>query len=184
MRTKQFFRINCIFYICLTLLPGCGSLTGLDASDSFSCELKSSPSCQSLKETYQESLIPEITPTEDQELPATESPIAKSEVLSPSSSEPSVSDTERKIYPHRQPKRLAEIIVSVWIAPWTDQDGDFHEGEKIHARVWDASWAGAQRREDIAQQSKPVVLLPFEENQLDENAKASVDLSRDGADKQ
>jgi conjugal transfer pilus assembly protein TraV len=184
MRTKHFFRINCIFYMCLTLLTGCGSLTGLDASDSFSCELKSSPSCQSLKETYQESLISAISPTEDQALPAPETQNAKSEALSQSSSEPSVSDTERKVYPHRQPRRLAEVIVSVWIAPWTDQDGDFHEGEKIHARVRDARWAGAQRREDIAQQSKPVVLLPFEETQLDESVGASVDLSREGADKQ
>ncbi len=60
-----------------------------------------------------------------------------------------------------RPERLPEEIVTIWIAPWTDSEGDFHEGEKIHARVFDARWAAARRRAEEARGGPAVVSLPF-----------------------
>ena len=60
-----------------------------------------------------------------------------------------------------RPERLPEEIVTIWIAPWTDAEGDFHEGEKIHARVFDARWAAARRRAEEARGGHAVVSLPF-----------------------
>lgn len=60
-----------------------------------------------------------------------------------------------------RPERLPEEIVTIWIAPWTDLEGDFHEGEKIHARVFDARWAAARRRAEEARGGPAVVSLPF-----------------------
>ena len=60
------------------------------------------------------------------------------------------------------PQRVPEIIVTIWIAPWTDDEGDFHEGERIHARAFDARWAAARRRADNVQGRRAVVQLPFD----------------------
>lgn len=54
------------------------------------------------------------------------------------------------------------MIVTIWIAPWTDDEGDFHEGEMIHARAFDARWAAARRRAESADRGSAVVRLPFE----------------------
>ena len=62
----------------------------------------------------------------------------------------------------RLPKRLPEVIVTIHIAPWTDDEGDFHEGETIYARASDARWASAHRRAETAKKRPAVVSLPFD----------------------
>lgn len=62
----------------------------------------------------------------------------------------------------RLPKRLPEVIVTIHIAPWTDDEGDFHEGETIYARASDARWASAHRRAESAGKRPAVVSLPFD----------------------
>lgn len=62
----------------------------------------------------------------------------------------------------RLPKRLPEVIVTIHIAPWTDDEGDFHEGETIYARASDARWASAHRRAESAKKRPAVVSLPFD----------------------
>ena len=76
------------------------------------------------------------------------------------------------------PARVPEVIVTIWMAPWTDDEGDFHEGEKIHARAFDARWASARRRADLADNRRAVVQLPYtaiERRPLVDDAQPSTD---------
>lgn len=56
------------------------------------------------------------------------------------------------------PKRMPEKLVRLWIAPYTDDDGDLHDAHALYIRLEDARWATASRRKA---QGPAVVPLPF-----------------------
>lgn len=183
------------------LLTGCGSLTGLNASDDFSCPMTPGVQCRSLSDTYQDSVTGR-TPDRIAKEQAIEAAHATQSNLTNQPLDTSVKTSDRTegthdkaqtmrngldTDPHDQdttekrevdpkthtqgrtllrpmthvPARVPEVIVTIWMAPWTDDEGDFHEGEKIHARAFDARWASARRRADLANQHRAVVQLPF-----------------------
>ena len=39
------------------------------------------------------------------------------------------------------PQRLAEEILTVWIAPFIDKDGDLHDAQRIFVTTHQARWA-------------------------------------------
>lgn len=151
-------------------LSGCGSLTGLNAGDDFSCPMTPGVSCRSLSDTYEDSVrgrtpdrlerdkaieaaskaLPEIADEPSDKQDAPEAPAAEKASAVKAAGQKTGDN----------PKRLPEVIVTIWIAPWTDDEGDFHEGERIHARAFDARWAAARRRAEAAE-ARAVVQLPF-----------------------
>lgn len=183
------------------LLTGCGSLTGLNASDDFSCPMTPGVQCRSLSDTYQDSVTGRTPDRLAKEQAIEAAHATKSNTMNQpldtavKTSDPAEGthdkaqtmrdglDTDphyqgtteqREVDPktHTQgrpllrpmthvPARVPEVIVTIWMAPWTDDEGDFHEGEKIHARAFDARWASARRRADLANQHRAVVQLPF-----------------------
>ena len=193
------------------LLTGCGSLTGLNANDDFSCPMRPGVQCRSLSDTYQDSVLrrtPDqlekdraievsslnantpnpplasaITTTDGAPVPAeavaTEArgihPRDKSsnQLAQHNAEQPSVETAPLGVTKPKQkarpvlrpmshtPARVPEVIVTIWMAPWTDDEGDFHEGEKIYARAFDARWASARRRADLADNRRAVVQLPY-----------------------
>lgn len=173
-------------------LSGCGSLTGLDAGSDFSCPMKPGVSCRSLSDTYEDSVkgrtadrierdkaleqaskgLPEIA----EDKPADKDNAAKAAATQFGEGiRPQAPDAQKAVPPQKEsstPKRLPEVIVTIWIAPWTDDEGDFHEGERIHARAFDARWAAARRRAEAAD-SSAVVKLPFSRNTLPARVSAS-----------
>lgn len=46
----------------------------------------------------------------------------------------------------RFPRRIPEVILRLWIAPWTDDDGSFHTAETLYVTVREARWAEARER--------------------------------------
>ena len=163
-------------------LSGCGTLTGLNAENDFSCPMTPGVSCRSLSDTYEDSVrgrtpdrierdkaieaaskgLPEIEGTNGKAADETPAGPAvhtvKADAAQASVAAPAARAPERR----SSPKRLPEVIVTIWIAPWTDDEGDFHEGEMIHARAFDARWAAARRRAESADRGSAVVRLPFE----------------------
>ena len=210
------------------LLTGCGSLTGLNANDDFSCPMRPGVQCRSLSDTYQDSVL-RRTPDQQEKDRAIEgsslnantpnpplasavtttdgAPVPAEAVVSKSTSslatdknpnqlpqqnaqQPTVETTPLGVTKPKQkarpvlrpmshtPARVPEVIVTIWMAPWTDDEGDFHEGEKIHARAFDARWASARRRADLADNRRAVVQLPYtaiERRPLVDDAQASTD---------
>lgn len=210
------------------LLTGCGSLTGLNANDDFSCPMRPGVQCRSLSDTYQDSILrrtPDqiekdraiedsstnantpntplasaVTTTDGAPVPA-EAVVSKptgslatdknpNQLAQHNAQQPTVETTplgvtnpKHKSRPvlrpmSHTPARVPEVIVTIWMAPWTDDEGDFHEGEKIHARAFDARWASARRRADLADNRRAVVQLPYtaiERRPLVDDAHASTD---------
>lgn len=210
------------------LLTGCGSLTGLNANDDFSCPMRPGVQCRSLSDTYQDSIL-RRTPDQIEkdraievsstDAPTTNPPLASAvtttdgvpvpaEAVVPNlttthetdknsnqlaqhnAQQPTVETTPLGVTKPKQkarpvlrpmshvPSRVPEVIVTIWMAPWTDDEGDFHEGEKIHARAFDARWASARRRADLADNRRAVVQLPYtaiERRPLVDDAQTSTD---------
>ena len=210
------------------LLTGCGSLTGLNANDDFSCPMRPGVQCRSLSDTYQDSVL-RRTPDQLEKDRAIEAsslnantpnpPLASAVSTTDGASVPAeaVATEARGIHPRDKssnqlaqhnaeqptvetaslgvtkpkqkarpvlrpmshtPARVPEVIVTIWMAPWTDDEGDFHEGEKIHARAFDARWASARRRADLADNRRAVLQLPYtaiERRPLVDDAHASTD---------
>lgn len=48
--------------------------------------------------------------------------------------------------PGRFPRRIPEVILRLWIAPWTDDTGTFHTAETLYVTVKEARWAEARER--------------------------------------
>lgn len=48
--------------------------------------------------------------------------------------------------PGRFPRRIPEVILRLWIAPWTDDAGTFHTAETLYVTVKEARWAEARER--------------------------------------
>lgn len=140
----------------LTLgLGGCGHLSGLDASDEFACPRPNGVPCQSLTDTYQASLaqpgsaVPakniENTVTGDSRFAdATDAAVA-----APLRRE--VTDSNGHLL-FSEPQRVPEKLITVFIAPWTDSQGNLHEGETIYTAVQQARWAVDARRAQLARE--------------------------------
>ena len=210
------------------LLTGCGSLTGLNANDDFSCPMRPGVQCRSLSDTYQDSILRRTPDHQEKDraievsssnTPTTNPPLASAvsttdgapvpaeavatkataapardqtpnQLAQQTPQQPTVETTPLGVTKPKQkarpvlrpmshtPARVPEVIVTIWMAPWTDDEGDFHEGEKIHARAFDARWASARRRADLADNRRAVVQLPYtaiERRPLVDDAQASTD---------
>lgn len=54
------------------------------------------------------------------------------------------------------PRRIPEVILRLWIAPWTDDKGTFHTAETLYVTVKEARWAEARERRPV---QRPAVRL-------------------------
>lgn len=195
--------LACLF---VALIPGCTSLTGLNATDSFSCPKAPGVSCSSLHETYEMNaagLLPHqrSEETRNLSLPNPEEsqpeeahpPVERVEVRSPVASAAGTTNVDsvvEKAVPRKAaenaraqkdelqlrqaalrpeikeashffaatPKRRPEEIIRITIAPWTDSEGDLHEGHRLYMRVREASWM-TPHQENAGRSA--VVSLPF-----------------------
>ena len=110
---------------------GCTSVTGLDASDSFSCPRAQGYPCSSLSNTY---LIEEGSSSEKED-----------STVEASTAAPTSDAASRAL-----PKRILPQTASVWIAPWLDAEGDLHDACRIYIEVSPAGWAAAKFRDETA----------------------------------
>ena len=172
------------------MLSGCGSLTGLDASDSFSCPKDAGLPCLSMQEAYQASndrtLPHQRRDAKDEEeadrAPApdvvaevkTETNASTNLIASDAEAERRAAEANLKSQQSQRgfvdggrtaavassatPARLPERLIRIWVAPWTDEEGDLHDAHYIFAKAADARWATAKRRRP---EGEPFVTLPF-----------------------
>ncbi len=162
----------------LTLLTGCMSLTGLDAESSFSCNTPMGSPCQTLPEAYEKSVAESAslrlqrpgrarTRAEDETLPRDqeaarpapqrlahrEVPLSGADTPEPVLRDVFYSPTGETML--TLPRRVPEEVLTLFVAPWTDADGDLHEGETVYLTVSRSHWAEGGRRAYFAQ--KPAI---------------------------
>lgn len=179
------------------MLSGCGSLTGLDASDSFSCPKDAGLPCLSMQEAYQASndrTLPHQrrSAKDEEEAQRAPAPDAVAEVKTETNASTNLlaSDVEAErraaeanlksqllaraeresqrgfveggrtaaVASSATPARLPERLIRIWVAPWTDEEGDLHDAHYIFAKAADARWATAKRRRP---EGEPFVTLHF-----------------------
>ena len=200
-----------------SLLSGCGTITGLDAGSTFSCNVPEGVPCQNLASAYVSSLAqsdantgadlgaedtkettqrnaPENGPTSgkdqrtplsaagslaayrdaqrrhrahpesltrrmtDGEMEAWLARQSETQTSAPTSGEPTTSDASALTRTGvkgvngvtgdgiTMPRRVPERVLTLFVAPWTDSDGDLHEGETVYLTVAKSHWAEGGRR--------------------------------------
>lgn len=155
----------------LPLLAACGSLTGLDAGSTFNCGKGQGVPCTSVetlsrahaartlphqREEEARAPIPSAAPT--QNAPAA-GLLTTGEAALPADLIAAVKAAQdedpRRHYgavrldgktPGSFPRRIPEVILRLWIAPWTDDAGTFHTAETLYVTVKEARWAQARER--------------------------------------
>ncbi len=200
-----------------SLLSGCGTITGLDAGSTFSCNVPEGVPCQNLASAYVSSLAQSDANTgtdvgaEDKEettkstTPENGATAGKNQrtPLSAAGSLAAYRDAQRRHRAHPEslthqmtdgemdawlarqgeaptsaptagepttsesspltrtgvngangvtgdgitmPRRVPERVLTLFVAPWTDSDGDLHEGETVYLTVAKSHWAEGGRR--------------------------------------
>lgn len=197
-----------------SLLSGCGTITGLDAGSTFSCNVPEGVPCQNLASAYVSSLAqsdantgadlgaedtkkatqrnaPENAPTSgkdqrttlsaagslaayrdaqrrhrahpesltrrmtDGEMDAWLARQSETQTSAPTSGEPTTSESTALTRTGvngvtgdgiTMPRRVPERVLTLFVAPWTDSDGDLHEGETVYLTVAKSHWAEGGRR--------------------------------------
>lgn len=165
----------------LPLLAACGSLTGLDAGSTFNCGKGQGVPCTSVEtlsrahaartlphQREEEARAPILSAAPAQNAPAA-GPLTTGEAALPADPIAAVkaaqSEDPRRHYgavrldgkaPGSFPRRIPEVILRLWIAPWTDDAGTFHTAETLYVTVKEARWAQARERRPAA---RPAVRL-------------------------
>lgn len=155
----------------LPLLAACGSLTGLDAGSTFNCGKGQGVPCTSVEtlsrahaartlphQREEEARAPILSAAPTQNAPAAGARTT-GEVALPADPIAAVkaaqSEDPRRHYgavrldgkaPGSFPRRIPEVILRLWIAPWTDDAGTFHTAETLYVTVKEARWAQARER--------------------------------------
>ena len=200
-----------------SLLSGCGTITGLDAGSTFSCNVPEGVPCQNLASAYVSSLAQsdantgtdvgaeETQETTQRNAPENGATSGKDQrtTLSAAGSLAAYRDAQRRHRAHPEsltrrmtngemdawlarqsetptpaptngepatsesspltrtgvngvngvtgdgitmPRRVPERVLTLFVAPWTDSDGDLHEGETVYLTVAKSHWAEGGRR--------------------------------------
>ena len=200
-----------------SLLSGCGTITGLDAGSTFSCNVPEGVPCQNLASAYVSSLaqsdantVTDVGAEDTQETtqknaPSNGATSGKDQrtTLSAAGSLAAYRDAQRRHSAHPEsltrrmtdgemdawlarqteapthaptagetatsesspltrtgvngvngvtgdgitmPRRVPERVLTLFVAPWTDSDGDLHEGETVYLTVAKSHWAEGGRR--------------------------------------
>ena len=129
---------------CAVSLAGCGSLSGYDAKNSFSCKAPDGVLCSSMTGIYSNA--------QQNNLPAQ---------LVHQSGAPQVAATAREGVMTQPistgtPIRSAPRILRLWFAPWEDADGDLHDQSYVYLPVDAGRWQIEHTQRRIQEGYRPV----------------------------
>ena len=115
------------------LLAGCAStMAGLDSTPKYGCKAPTGAQCTSVSGVYANSLQrPMMGANLLASKPGTESTATKP-VPPAMLAEPAA--------PAASPLRSPSRVLSLWIAPWEDSDGDLNEASLVHVLVDPGTW--------------------------------------------
>ncbi len=128
------------------MLTACGNLSGLqDASSDFACSVDMPARCQSLSTVHESINRHETQDSIDMTKSSETSSGNQTEVVIEAGQTVTtvgqVPDRLTLDTPLMLPKRAAEEILRIWIAPYIDESGDLHAEHVIFATVRASRWA-------------------------------------------
>lgn len=130
-------------------LVGCGSLSGFDAGNTFSCQAPPGVLCESMTGIYknfEQNNLPNQRPNKNKAdgiAPAEPAHVKNESVLT------------RPIY-SGTPIRSAPRVLRVWFAPWEDTDGDLHDQSYVYLSIDAGRWLIEHNRRRIQDAYRPV----------------------------
>lgn len=148
------------------LLAGCGSMSGLDASSSFSCKAAPGVTCQSISGVHQNASAGNLPFQRNGEVngKATESDVRSDE--KPLAYGAIKTDPNTKVSPRDMnaassgmPVRQPPLVLRVWMAPFEDEAGDLHDQSYFYTMVHSGRWMIEANRSTITNQFRPIYPL-------------------------
>jgi conjugal transfer pilus assembly protein TraV len=150
-----------------SILAGCGSLSGLDASSSFGCKAAPGVTCQSISGVHQNASAGNLpfqrTGEGNGKSPESN---ARSEDEKPQAYGSNKTDSNTKVSPRDMnaassgmPVRQPPLVLRVWMAPFEDETGDLHDQSYFYTMVHSGRWMIEANRSTITNQFRPIYPL-------------------------
>lgn len=152
------YHIARLFLIAPLLISGCSSMSGLDASGSFSCKAAPGVNCQSISGVHQNASAGNL-PFQRDELTATKTNDGEKVAYGSPKSDSKVSPRDMKAQYSGMPVRQPPLVLRVWMAPYEDDGGDLHDQAYFYTMVHSGKWMIEANRTSIANQFKPIYPL-------------------------
>lgn len=144
--------------LALVLLSGCSSMSGLDASSSFSCKAAPGVNCQSISGVYQNTTAGNL-PFQRQEETASKLPDGEKKPYGTLRNDSKVSPRDMNAQYSGMPVRQPPLVLRVWMAPYEDESGDLHDQSYFYTMVHSGKWMIEANRNSISSQFKPIYPL-------------------------
>lgn len=144
------------------LLSGCAWMSGLSGESNFSCKAPDGVTCQTVSGVYHNSMQNNLP----SQLSATRSTEARQppDTAETDSISPRFMKTPASGLPIRKPPK----VVRIWIAPWEDEAGDFHDQSFMYTMVNPGKWLVETNKTSISNAFKPVFPLQRTTSKKDE----------------
>ncbi|MBK6639101.1 MAG: type IV conjugative transfer system lipoprotein TraV [Rhodocyclaceae bacterium] len=149
---------NLTGFAALLSLAGCSSMSGLDASTSFSCKAPPGVTCQSIsgvQSNYQQGNLP----FQNQQREGAK----EKEGDKPSYGAAGSGSGPQKLSPREMvaastgtPVRQPPLVLRVWVAPYEDEQGDLHDQSYFYTMVHSGRWMIEANRTALSNQFRPV----------------------------
>jgi conjugal transfer pilus assembly protein TraV len=166
-------RLLVIMVAMSSLFAGCGSMSGLDSSSSFSCKAAPGVTCQSISGVQQNASAGNLpfqrygdanvaadastsnatTNTNDAE----NKPAAYGAVKPEGTGK--ISPRDMVAASSGMPVRQPPLVLRVWMAPYEDESGDLHDQSYFYAMVHSGRWMIEANRSSISNQFRPIYPL-------------------------
>jgi conjugal transfer pilus assembly protein TraV len=127
-------------------LAGCGSMSGLDAKNSFACKAPEGVLCESMTGIYANARANHLPSQRVNRR-------SDAEVVTPK--EQGTGVLTKPVY-SGTPIRSAPQVLRVWFAPWEDTDGDLHDQSYVYLPVDSGKWLIEHNRRRIQDAYPPV----------------------------
>ena len=156
------------FAVIPIMLTGCMSMSGLDASSSFSCKAAPGVTCQSISGVEQNAHAGNLPfqrasdiekATADAEAKNESADAKKMPAYESAEKKGKVSPKEMSAAYSGMPVRQPPLVLRIWIAPYEDDAGDLHDQSYLYTMVHSGKWMIEANRNAIASQFKPVFPL-------------------------
>ena len=128
------------------VLTGCGSITGLEnAQSDFACSVEMPAQCASMTQVHEglsrnDKRKGTFSNSDGESKHKRASNEITERIVLTMGKDGGLKENEHPVSP-MQPRRQREEILTVWIAPFVDEEGDLHDEQRIHVTVKAASWS-------------------------------------------
>jgi conjugal transfer pilus assembly protein TraV len=145
MRTRTTAMFAAIATIAMS---GCQSLSGLDATDKFTCRAIGGVPCESMTDIHERTkagTLPAQQKKEKQigqlQKSRAETTVAMTSIIASTGMTPAIATGI--------PLLTQPTALRIWLAPWKDADGDLHDQSYIYVKTGEVDWVPEHTRQQI-----------------------------------